>query len=260
MKRSMTAEQRETVQAMEMHKTVGRLLDELCEGCSRLKICLRLKTHQREMQTGPSGPFLTCHVSVEEAELSPEVVGPEALFEGVWKYVIVEHGDALQHSRELRFARLDYSGYAIDHAKMLRHGETATGAGSLAVVDSGEFILSSAASNTLEIDGDRDVDEAIIALVTGMSAPVKRATTSVHSRKATAAIDYDEALAIATLNEFNLELCLAGEAMLTKSGAKLVYITRREGWMLYGYAQDGSDVIETLKSIVAHGRVKLAKK
>lgn len=219
------------------------------------------------------------------------------------------------------------------HSRMIdKRVDVVAAAGFLAISDPGVFLINSAASTSLDIEGDIARDTALIAKLTGMkiasptTAPRARSRYdgedgreikvgdrvtwsdtvrkiapdgddefgTVNARgagdvyvvwdgnhffsttqaallkhapeskpqlpglKATACIDYDEAKSLADAHGLMLADCLDGEALLIPTtGVKLVFQTRRAGWMLYGYAEDGSDVVETLKSIVSRGRVKL---
>jgi hypothetical protein len=178
---------------------------------------------------------------------------------GAYKYVIVGH----ESRPELMIVRLFETHF--DHVKCVdRSTELVTGAGFLAVVDGAEdvveFMVNSATSGSLDIDGEIDRDTALIAKITGLypAATMKSSNLKAITRKATASIDYDEAETLCQMHGLELEQCLEGEALLIPTtGAKLAFQTRRRGWMLYGYAANGSDIIKTLLSIVSRGRVKL---
>lgn len=198
----------------------------------------------------------------DQTTLPDGVVAAADLSFGVWKYVIVWYEVQGATCQTARFAPI-----AVEHAKMVRAGERAAAAGFIAMSDDGGWCINSAISESLGIKGDMNADAVCLARIIGSPPfaidmkPTKPSTPTRFERKATACIDYDEAKSLATTHGLRLAECLDGEALLIPTtGVKLVFQTRRAGWMLYGYADDGADIVETLRAIVAHGRVKIEGK
>jgi hypothetical protein len=208
------------------------------------------------------------------------ILQPHHLAVGVYKYVMVKDKSG---ALDIRFAEPK-----VLHKRIVKRVERAVGAGFIGVVEAQTdttppvFYVQDATSESLQISSDADADARLIAKLTGMKivagkhesadpsdddtlvlAPnlvrTKRATKPHPAeRKATACIDYDEAKSLADAHGLKIEACLEGELLLIPTtGVKLGFQTYRKGWMLYGYAADGSDIVKTLLSIVSRGRVKL---
>lgn len=189
---------------------------------------------------------------------------------GVYKYVIVDvpYGDsAVGYKRTVRIFKTE-----IEHSNMrhLTRGEQLVAAGFIAIPEPGKFIVQNPISGSLDHKGDIGEDEAMIEELTDLKCSREqldvrttvnpKAETRIMHRRSIAYIDYAEAKGLCDMHELDLTQCLEGEALLIPgSGVKLVYQTRMCGWMLYGYAHDGSDVVTALRSIVSQSRVCMEK-
>jgi hypothetical protein len=182
--------------------------------------------------------------------------------EGVYKYVVKAVPKEEPRTSTKRVMIFDTD---TQHESMVcrASGDKVLGAGFIAIPERGSFFVQDANSGSLNHKGDPQLDEGLIASLTGLKCVRPKLESDAEETKVLtrhyAFIDYGEASAICKLHDLDIDSILHGFAFyIPQTRVRVSFEARKRGWMISAYCETGDDVVRVLQSVSCQGRVHKA--